>query len=1042
LFSRESDLDAFFQVGLKLCTVLAALHRQDFAHYHLNPWSVLLHAETKEVYLIDFTLAATATDSVWEPLSPQALHQALAYLSPEQTGRMNRTADYRADFYSLGILFYELLTGVLPFDTSDMLELIHSHLARSPRSPKEMKETIPEPLSQIIMKLLAKSPDQRYQSALGLKHDLEYCAREWATHGQLASFPLGQHDVSDRFLLPQKLYGRQQEFEQLLAAFDGVCAGSAAFVLISGYSGIGKTKLVQELSKSIVRQRGAFITGKFDQVTRNLPYGALIQALRSYVHQLLTENEEQLAQWRMRIAQAVGVNSGVLIEVIPELALILGPSPPPLPLEPTEAQNRFRLVFQSFIGVLARKEHPLVVFLDDLQWADAATLHLLPSLLTSLDIQSLLLIGAYRDNEVDANHLLTHLIQVLETASVTLHRLALQPLTLPEVSELLTDTLRGTLQEVLPLAQLMVQKTEGNPFFLLQFLKTLRHERVLEFEHERGRWNVRLEAINNLALADNVTDLMARKIQHLAPRTQRALTLAACIGNQFELRTLATVSQQPFDITATDLKEALEEGLLFPVSRSYYVLGVDAGAAIATTYRFLHDRVQQAAYGLIAEERRQQRHLTIGRLLLAGYDSTVVEEKLFDIVQHLNKGGALIVDEAERLNLARLNLRAGRKAKTSTAYQTAVGYLTTGLSLLATEQWETDYDLTFSLHLEAAESLSLNGQFSEAERLFQLLLQRARTHLDKAQVYNLWVAQYEHMSRYGEAVRVGREGLAIFGVSFPEAEEAKHAALNSELATIQTLLGHRTIASLSDLPLMQDQKMRMVMKLLTTLWAPAYVADDQTLTRLISATLVRLSLLHGHIEESAFGYVTYAITIGSVQGDYQAEYEFGELALRVNELFNDGKRRAKIHHLFSCFVNPWRKPLTTCFPYAREAQRSGLETGDFAYVTYGAFHESWYGLLTSQDLARFVRDYTPNIPLLQNIRAASFIEAQKLIINWAHALQGLTDHPLSLSDADFQERDYQEAHKTDAFFLTFFHIIRLHLHVTFAEYDKALMIAD
>jgi serine/threonine protein kinase len=311
------------------------------------------------VYLIDFTLAAAATDSVWEPLPPQALHQSLAYLSPEQTGRINRTADYRADFYSLGVLFYELLTGVLPFDTSDTLELIHSHLARAPRSPKEMKETTHEPLSQIIMKLLAKSPDQRYQSALGLKHDLEYCAREWATHRQLASFPLGQHDVSGRFLLPQKLYGRQQELEQLLAAFEGVCAGAAAFVLISGYSGIGKTKLVQELSKSIVRQRGAFITGKFDQVTRNLPYSALIQALRSYVHQLLTENEEQLAQWRTRIAQAVGANSGVLIEVIPELALILGPPPPVLPLEPREAQNRFRLVFQSFIGVLARKEHPL-----------------------------------------------------------------------------------------------------------------------------------------------------------------------------------------------------------------------------------------------------------------------------------------------------------------------------------------------------------------------------------------------------------------------------------------------------------------------------------------------------------------------------------------------------------------------------------------------------------------------------------------------------------------------------------------------------------
>jgi predicted ATPase/transcriptional regulator with GAF, ATPase, and Fis domain len=1033
---RSFELNSFFNLAIQLATILAELHRRDIIHRNISPRSILFNPLTGKACLSDLSLAVHSTGKIQESLAPNLLQHTLPYASPEQTGRMNRVPDYRTDFYSLGVSFYELLTGRLPFSAADALELIHWHIAKVPPAPAELDPKIPAPLSEIVMKLLAKTAEDRYQSAMGLRADLEVCAREWEARSSIAPFTLAQRDFSDRFLISQKLYGREREVEQLLAAFDQTCEGRPMMMLATGYSGIGKTSLIQELYKPIVRRRGYFISGKFDQVARGTPFGALIQAFRGLVRQLLTESEEQLAAWRIRLAAMLGGQGSALVEVIPEIELIIGAQPPLPSVGPVEALNRFQFVFQNFVGALARPEHPLVVFLDDLQWADAATLSLLGPLLTSPGVQSLFLLGAYRDNEVDAAHPLMRVIRTLEaietgeSAGNLVGRLLLRPLGLPDLMSFVADTLHCEPAEAAPLASLVWEKTGGNPFFAIQFLMTLRQDGFLKFDYERGCWTYRIDEITSAEMTDNVIDLMTQKIQRLSSKSQHVLTLASCIGNSFELQTLAVVSEQSPESAANDLKEPIQEGLIR--------WDADSSTSNPRSYGFLHDRVQQAAYAMIPEKEKQPVHLAVGRLLRDQADAEQSDERLFDIVRHLNLGGALIVEETERLALARLNLSAGRKAKSSTAYASALDYFKTGEGCLKESHWNSDYDLAFALHFEAAECHRLCANFDEADREYELLLKRSRTKLDQARVHSLRILQYENLSRYADALAAAREDLALFGVSFPDSSQGRQAALDAEIAVIQSLLDGRSIASLLDLPVMTDPETRMVMSILTNMWSSAYISGEQSLTRLISAAMVRLSLTHGNTEESAYGYVTHAITVGPVRADYESAYEFGLLALRVNERFNDSRLRAKIYQQFQAHVTLWRRPLHTCLTYAREARRSGFESGDFTYGIYGAFTETWAAIVITADLAQYVREYSPNLTLFKKLKVAAVGDGLKVMLNWAQALRGKTLAPLSLSDEEFDEDAYFEAYRGNPFYTMFYAAAKLHISYLLGEYSKAL----
>ena len=1031
------DVSSVLNVASHLCAVLGELHRRKITHGAISPSSVLVDLDRDNVQLLNIGLVAGLSVEAGARTSGRGT----PYMSPEQTGRMNRATDYRTDFYSLGITLYELLTGVPPFTSEDSLELIHAHIAKIPTPPTQIDEAIPEQLSRIVGKLLAKAAEDRYQSALGLKQDVDRCQREWTADRMMSPFDLGQHDVPDRFLISQKLYGRNREVAELLRGFDETCEGRTALMLVSGYSGIGKTSLIHELYKPIVRQRGYFIAGKFDQVVRNIPYGAFMHALHSLVWQLLTESEDHLSLLRARLSDALGNNGGVLAEVIPEIELIIGKQTPPPPLDPTEARNRFGYVFQSFVGALAQKEHPLVVFLDDLQWVDAATLDLLHALLTAPDIQHLLLIGAYRDNEVDDSHLLTWAVNRLEASGGRVAHLSLGPLALPDLTSFLCDTLHRESSYVDPLAALIQKKTDGNPFFVIQFLKMLEQEGLLTFESEYGGWSFGMDAIAAAGMTDNVVDLMTRKIRRLSATGQHVLTMAACIGNRFDWNTFVTISGQSAAEAAAGLADALQAGLILEAGGASKAS--DEHASGRVTYSFLHDRVQQAAYDLIPDAQKKKVHLDVGRLLLADFDAEVPDDRIFTIVNHLNIGADLIDGAVERLAVAQLNLAAGRKAKTSAAYRAALDYFEKGAALLDEAAWRSEYELLFSLHLEAAECQYLAGAFDAAEESFRLLLARATGPLDQAQIHALRITLSENQSRWVDAVSAGRDGLTLFDISFPERLEDKLAALDREVDTVQQLVGARTIASLIDLPEMTDPNMRMVMRILTILWAPAYIAGDDTLARLISATMVRLSVTHGHSEDSAYGYVTHAIMVGPIRRDYRSAYEWGTLALQVNSRFNDLKRRAKIHQQFQAHVNLWCRPFESCIQHAREASRSGLEAGDFPYAGYGAATEAWSAFFINRDLDRFVRDYTPTIALLEKIKMTDFLGAHRVLLNWARALQGRTSGRLSLSDATFDEQRFIETHEREApFFLTFVYAARLHLCVMLEEFADALAAAQ
>jgi PAS domain S-box-containing protein len=1039
--SRRMEPGAFLKIAGQLPLILAELHRRDVIHQQINPRSILIHPVSCEACLVDFSLASRTSHGIHPPVSLTVLRSGLPYMSPEQTGRTNRAIDYRTDFYSLGVTFYEVLTGSPPFQSNSPLELIHWHIAKTPQPPTELDSAIPEPLSQILMTLLAKTAEERYQSAQGLREDLEICAREWAAHRRIAPFALRRRDVSDRFLIPQKLYGRNREIEELLGAFDRACSGGAAMTLVTGYSGIGKTSLIQELYKPIIRQRGYFVAGKFDQIVRNVPHGAMIQASRGLMQQLLTESEDRLGLWHARLSETLGANAAVLAEVIPEIGLILGAQPAPPSLGPIEAQNRFQLAFQKFVGALAQPDHPLVVFLDDLQWTDTATLSLLQTLLSSPDVKYLFLIGAYRDNEVDASHPLMQTLHRLESGGVRCDRIVLQPLRLAELTLLVQDTLHGAAADVTPLAALVLEKTDGNPFFVLQFLKTLRQEGLIEFDHGQGRWTFRLEAIAAAKMTDNVIDLMTRRIQRLSDKSRHVLTLAACVGDPFDPNVLAIVSQQSPEDAAEDLRGSLGEGLILPAAGLYDHLtfaGGNPSAPAVPSYTFLHDRVQQAAYALIPEAQRRSVHLTVGRLLLERWDATTTEEHLFDVVHHLNLGRELITDPIERLALARLNLKAGRRAKSSTAYQSALGYFISGIGLLGEPHWDSEYDLMLALYLEAAECEYLCGHFDTAEHDFDRLLAKARTRLDKAKVYSLKILQYEHMSRYADAIRAGRNGLSLFGLTFPEAPEERQVALDKELAAITSLLGERAIDSLVELPIMEDPEIRALMHLLANLHTSCFLSGDKPLTLLNTATMVRLSLTHGNIAESAYAYALHAAMLeGPIREDYRAAYEFGTLALRLNERLFNPALRAKVLMMFAWAISPWRMPLEASLPITREAFRLGHETGLFVDAAWALFNEIWFAFLTSGDLEAFFKTYAANVEYSARVKMPHIADAKQILLQWGRALQGRTEHPLSFTNGTFDGEKYRHTYEGQRLFEMFYFVAKLAVLYTFDEFQAA-----
>jgi len=1037
------SLQEFLLIAIAIAESLGQIHSQNIIHKDINPGNIVFNPETQDLKIIDFGISTQLSRENPTLKNPNFLEGTLAYISPEQTGRMNRGLDYRTDFYSLGVTFYEMLTRKLPFESEDPLELVHYHIAKE--APKDIfletdnrelstgkSDKIPSILVDIVMKLMAKNAEDRYQSAAGIKADLDICRRQLEVTGEILSFPLGQHDISDRFQIPQKLYGREKEIARLLVAFEQVSkTGTVELMLVTGYSGIGKSSLVQELYKPITARRGYFIAGKFDQFQRNIPYSAIVTAFRGLVEQLLGESEAQLQLWRENLLQALGNNGQIIIDVIPAVELIVGPQPAVPVVGANEAQNRFNFVFGNFIRAFCTSDRPLTLFLDDLQWADLATLQLMERLLEEGQTQYLLLLGAYRDNEVSVGHPLTLTLEKLQQTNRAIEQITLTPLAPDQTARLIGDTLQQDPENISDLTQLVWEKTAGNPFFLNEFLQALYDEKLLQFHRQSRCWQWDMAAIAARGFTDNVVELMVEKLQKLPPSVQDILSLAACWGAEFDLKLLTWIEQNSAQTIFELLKIALERNFIFPLSTPDENL-------LIQSYKFGHDRIQQAAYNLIPDAKRSERHAAIGRILLERISEGEREDQLFDIVDQLNRGIEQINDADEREQLARLNLQAGRKASAATAYAAAIAYLDIGISLLAAKSWQHQYTLTLSLYQEAAKATYLNAEIERMESLAATIAREAKTPLDRLELGKIKVDAYANQGRMGEALSAGLESLAALGIEFPQA--ASQADFAPAFKATQTLLDNRQPADLAELPEMQDPLIREALVLLVKIVSVTYLAAPHLFTLSIFKQ-IELSITYGNAPASAVGYSCYGAILCGILGEFSLGYEYGQLALTILSQFNNRQFEAVVFQVVYRFINPWKTHLREAFEPLQQAFLIGLETGDLTYSGYANHGYDLQLYLTGRELSATERELETHNETLKAIGQHNALSYNQTLLQAVLNLRGRSDQIHQLIGEAMDEKSlipyYQSTHNGTGLWV--FYVTKLTLCYLFEELDDALL---
>ncbi|MEH2282627.1 MAG: AAA family ATPase [Nostoc sp.] len=1036
-----ASLQEFLEIAIALCNTLDILYRARIIHKDIKPANILINPETKQVKLIDFSIASLLPRETQTLINPNVLEGTLAYISPEQTGRMNRGIDYRTDFYSLGVTFYELLTGELPFKSNDPMELVHSHIAKQPPLVHKINPQIPSVVSEIVNKLMAKNAEDRYQSALGLKFDLENCLSQLQVSGEIKGFEIAKRDVCDRFIIPDKLYGRETEVQQLLAAFERVSQGSSELMLVAGFSGIGKTAVVNEVHKPIVKQRGYFIKGKFDQFNRNIPFSAFVQAFRDLMEQFLSESDAQIQQWRNQILAAVRENGQVIIEVIPELEIIIGQQPPAIELSGTAAQNRFNLLFQKFTQVFTSASHPLVMFLDDLQWADSASLKLMQLLMA--DTGYLFLIGAYRDNEVNPAHPLMLSLSEIQKAQATINTITLAPLSQGQVNQLVADTLKCTESLAWTLSVLIYQKTQGNPFFATQFLKALHQEELIQFNLELGCWQCDIAQVTTQAVTDDVVVFMAVQLAKLPTSTQQVLQLAACIGNQFDLATLAIVTSQSQIETAADLWKALQEGLILPNGDLYkFYVGQDSLACTpenqeTVTYQFLHDRVQQAAYSLIPDDQKQTTHYQIGQLLLQEISSEARVDRIFELVNQLNHGTSLITQQTERDELAQLNLTACRKARAATAYQAAREYVAVGLSLLGGKAWQQQYEMTLALHELAAEVAMLGGDFEAMEQFIDIVTEQAHSLPEQVNAYRIRIQSHVSQSKFTSAIAIAQTILQQLGVTFPKTPTPTD--IQQAIQEIEELIADREIEDLLHLSLMIDAEKLAIVQIASSIISAAHITGSPLFPLLI-LLLVKLSIQHGNTSVSAYAYEMYGVILCNMLKDVETAVQFGQLGLQVVYKLDAKTIKSEVLAVLGGFLLHRNSHTKEMLPLAQEGYTTGLEVGNLEFAGNNAINFCNNSFWCSQPLAileQETRTYTNGFVQLHHLTSAN-----RCRIFWQSMLNLLdfAEHPWILSGEALQETEFLPLllSANDLFGLYFFYLYKLMLCFWFGEIEQAI----
>ena len=1045
---KKLDLNVFLSIAIKITSILGEIHKNNIIHKDIKPDNIVVSLNLKRVMVIDFGCSTLLSQENQSVLNPSKIEGTLSYLSPEQTGRMNRVIDYRTDFYSLGVTFYELLTGKLPFEAEDAMGIVHMHMAKQAILPSEADPRIPEMISKIVMKLLAKSPENRYQSAFGLKNDLEKCLGQHE-RGSRKSFLLGKNDFSNKFQVSQKLYGRDKEINRLMGDFEKkVCAGFSQIIMIYGYSGIGKSVLIHEIHKPIIKHRGYFISGKFDNYKRNIPYSAIIQAFQELVKQILTDSDEIISIWKEKLLKALGPNGQIIVSVIPEVELIIGKQPNVPELGLLKTQNRFNLVFQNFIKVFSRKEHPLVLFLDDLQWADLSTLNLIKLLILDSEIKYLFIIGAYRDNEVSPYHALLQTLDDLKKEKIRISEINLGPLTSENIVSLIADSLNTKKIKVKELSSLIEEKTNGNPFFVNEFLKTLYQENKLVFDFDKGNWEWNLLEIKKMDMTDNVVNLMTSKIKKISENSQNVLKLASCIGNKFDLRLLSIVNERESKETAEDLWEAIKKGLIFPLDNSYKYIHTDSRAQNAysflddflCTYRFSHDRIQQAAYSILEEDKKKKIHLRIGRLLLKNTGKEEKEEKLFNIVNHYNEGIDLIYNTKEKRRLAELNLKAGIRAKKSIAYFPAFKYFKMGIKLIGLNCWENYYDLTFSLYIELIETAYLCSNYEEMELLSKEAFKYARSTLDMARIYKIKIHTYTAQNKLIEAVKTGLEILELMGVKFPKKVKMYYVLFNL-IKTKIALRGKRP-EDLVSYKEMKDPKVLKIIEILGTVATAAYWGAPKLLPILVFK-MIRLAVKYGNHAMSPYNYAGYGLILCSINRIEQG-YRFGMMSLELLENMNIKEQEPRTQFVVNTFIRHWKEHMGNTLEPIMNAYKRGMEVGDLEFASFSLMEWSYRSYYIGRNLKMLKVEILKHIMTLKKLKQETQLNTVGLFYQIILNLLQKNGEPYKIMGEFYDETKMLPIHlkANDHTILCLYYINKLMLCFLFQEYQLAIENAD
>jgi transcriptional regulator with GAF, ATPase, and Fis domain/predicted ATPase len=916
LLGKPWEVGPVLRVAAGVAGALSGLHGRGLIHRDVKPSNVLVDAAAGKAWLTGFGLTTRLARERPTPGSPAAIAGTLAYMAPEQTGRMNRSVDTRSDLYSLGVTVYEMLTGARPFEASEPIEWIHSHIARKPVPPGDGVPGIPATLSAIVLKLLAKNAEDRYQTARGVEADLRRCLADWEATGSIEPFALAARDVSDRFLIPERLYGREHELAVLVDAFERVVRnGKQALVFLSGYAGVGKSSIVNELQHTVVRERGIFVSGKFEPHERDIPLVPIVRALRDLVRSVLLSSDAELRRWRNDIRAALGPNAQLIIDLVPDVKLIIGPQEPVTDLPPHQAQARFQRTLQRLVAVFARPEQPLVLFVDDVQWLDRASLDLVRNLATHDEGMYLLIVGAYRANEVGPDHPLRETLAAIRDVQ----ELEVGPLRQEDVRALTSDALHHGPNETEPLAEVVYEKTAGNPFFVIHFLHELATDRCLVFDALTARWTWDLANIRAKGYTENVFELLAGKLDRLSLTAQDALRSLACFerGRIDALSIVHGCSEGELHAT---LSAATDAGL---VSR-----GEDA-------YAFSHNRIREAAYALVPVAERAAVHLRIGRLLLATLPAVETSERVFDVVNQLNRGVALVTSPDERLRITDLNLIAGRRARATAAYSSALVYLATAEALLSEDDWERHYALRFALALHRAECEFLTGELLTAEARLSRLQGRAASPTDQSAVARLRIGVYVALDRTGRAIEVAQEQLRSLRVEWPVHPGDEDVRLEYDL--LRHRLGEHPIESVIDLASTRDPDLLAVMDILVAM-LPAAVFTDKNLHDLAVIRMANLSLEHGHCDASTVAWAQLSMVVGPRFGHYRQGFRFGNLGVALAECENLSRHRGRVYTIVGYHVLPWTRPLQVASEWMQRAFDLALETGDVLFVARSSSH--------------------------------------------------------------------------------------------------------